>query len=96
MLDDGIGFIPLQLEHLLKSDHVVTTREISKLSGDVLLNIVHLQLHRNTPYCVSLDLHERSRLIVVACKMQLCLQIVRYQPRHRLVTEKVIHRTIPQ
>jgi hypothetical protein len=42
MLDDGTDFIPLQLEHSLKGDRVVTTREISKLPGVVLLNCVHL------------------------------------------------------
>jgi hypothetical protein len=42
VLDDSTGFIPLQLEHPLKGDRVVTTREISKLSGVVLLNCVHL------------------------------------------------------
>jgi hypothetical protein len=41
-LDDSTGFIPLQLEHPLKGDRAVTTREISKLSGAVLLNYVHL------------------------------------------------------
>jgi hypothetical protein len=42
VLDDGIGFIPLHLEHPLKGDRAVTTREISKLLGAVLLNCVHL------------------------------------------------------
>jgi hypothetical protein len=42
VLDDGTGFIPLQLEHPLKGDRVVTTREISKLPGAVLLNCVYL------------------------------------------------------
>jgi hypothetical protein len=42
VLDDGTGFIPLQLEHPLKGDHAVTTREISKLPGAVLLNCIHL------------------------------------------------------
>jgi hypothetical protein len=42
VIDDGASFIPLQLEHPLKGDHVVTTREIIKLSGAVLLNCVHL------------------------------------------------------
>jgi hypothetical protein len=46
VLDDGTGFIPLQLEHPLKGDHAVTTREISKLLGAILLNCVHLRLHR--------------------------------------------------
>jgi hypothetical protein len=42
VLDDGTGFIPLQLEHSLKGDRMVTTREINKLLGAVLLNYVHL------------------------------------------------------
>jgi hypothetical protein len=42
VLDDGTGFIPLQLEYPLKGDRAVTTREISKLPGAVLLNCVHL------------------------------------------------------
>jgi hypothetical protein len=42
VLDDGTGFIPLQPEHPLKGDHAVTTREVSKLLGMVLLNCVHL------------------------------------------------------
>jgi hypothetical protein len=96
VLDDGTGFIPLQLEHPLKGDHAVTTREISKLLGAVFLNCVHLRLHRGTPCRVSLGLHERPRLTIVARKMQLRLQIVRYQSRHRLVVENVLHRTIPQ
>jgi hypothetical protein len=45
---------------------------------------------------VSLDLRERPRLTVVARKMQLRLQIARNQFRQRLVTEKVLHRMIPQ
>jgi hypothetical protein len=80
VLDDGTGFIPLQLEHPLKRDRAVTTREISKLLGAVLLNCVHLRLHRGTPCCVSLGLYEGPRLAVVARKMQLCLQIVRASP----------------
>jgi hypothetical protein len=83
VLDDGTGFIPLQLEHPLKGDRVVSTREISKLPGAVLLNYVHLRLHRSTPCRVSLDLRERPRLTVIARKMQLRLQIVRDQSRHR-------------
>jgi hypothetical protein len=89
VLDDDTGFIPLQLEHLLKGDRAVTTREISKL-------LAHLRLSLGTPCRVSLGLRERSRLTVIAHKMQLRLQIVRDQSRHRLVTEKVLHRTIPQ
>jgi hypothetical protein len=77
-------------------DCVVTTREISKLSSAVLLNCVHLRLHRGTPCRVSLGLCERSRLIVIARKMQLRLQIVRDQSRHWLVAEKVLHHTILQ
>jgi hypothetical protein len=57
VLDDGTGFIPLQLEHPLNGDSVVTTREINKLSGAVLLNCVHIRLHRGTPCRVSLGLH---------------------------------------
>jgi hypothetical protein len=96
VFDDGTDFIPLQLEHSLKGDRVVTTREISKLPTAILLNCVHLRLHHGTPCCVSLDLRERPRLTVVARKMQLRLQIARDQSRHRLVTEKVLHRIIPQ
>jgi hypothetical protein len=75
-------------------DCVVTTREISKLSSAVLLNCVDLRLHCGTPCRVSLGLRERLRLIVVARKMQLRLQIVRDQSRHWLVAEKVLHCTI--
>jgi hypothetical protein len=96
VLDDGAGFIPLQLEHPLKGDRAVTTREISKLPGAVLLNCVHLRLHRGTLCHMSLGLRERPRFTVVARKMQLRLQIVRDQYRYRLVAEKVLHRTIPQ
>jgi hypothetical protein len=96
VLNDGTDFIPLQLEHPLKGDHDVTTREISKLPGMVLLNCDHLQLHRGTPCRMSLSLRERSRLAFVTCKMQLRLQIMRDQSQHRLVAEKVLHRTIPQ
>jgi hypothetical protein len=96
VLDDGTDFIPLQLEHPLKGDRAVTTREINKLSGAVLSNCVHLRLHHGTLCQVSLGLRLRPRLIVIARKMQLRLQIMRDQPQHRLVTEKVLHRTIPQ
>jgi hypothetical protein len=82
VLDDGTGFIPLQLEHSLKGDRAVTTREISKLPGAVLLNCVHLRQHYGTPCRMSLDLRERPRLTVVARKMQLRLQIVRNQSQH--------------
>jgi hypothetical protein len=96
VLDDGTRFISLQLEHPLKGDRAVTTWEINMLLGAILLNCVHLRLHYGTPCSVSLGLCERSRLTVVARKMQLCLQIVRDQFRHWLVTEKVLHHTIPQ
>jgi hypothetical protein len=96
VLDNGTSFIPLQLEHPLKCDRAVTTREISKLPGTILLNCVHLQLHHGTPCCVSLGLRERPRLTVVARKMQLCLQIMRDQSRHWLIAEKVLHHSIPQ
>jgi hypothetical protein len=46
VLDDGTSFIPLQLEYPLKGNRVVTTREISNLTGAVLLNCIYLQLHR--------------------------------------------------
>jgi hypothetical protein len=72
----------------------VTTREISKLPGAVLLNCVHLRLHCGTPCRVSLGLCEGPRLAVVTRKMQLHLQIVRGQSR--LVVEKVLHHTILQ
>jgi hypothetical protein len=93
MLDDGTSFIPLQLEHPLKGDRAVTTREISKLPGVVLLNCVHLRLHRGMPCRVSLGLCEGPRLTIVVRKIQLRLQIVRGQSQHRLVTEKVLYRT---
>jgi hypothetical protein len=48
------------------------------------------------PCCMSLSLRERPRLVVITRKMQLRLQIVRDQSWHWLVTEKVLHRTIPQ
>jgi hypothetical protein len=96
VLDDDTGFIPLQLEHPLKGNRAVTTREISKLPGAVLLNCVHLRLHRGTPCRVSLGLYEGPRLAVVTQKMQPCLQIVRGWSRHWLVAEKVLYRTIPQ
>jgi hypothetical protein len=95
-LDDDTSFVPLQLEHPLKGDRPVTMREISKLSGAILFNCVHLRLHRGTPCHVSLGLRERPRLAVVARKMQLRIQIMRDQSRHRLVAEKVLHCTIPQ
>jgi hypothetical protein len=86
VLDDGTGFIPLQLEHPLNGGRAVTTREISKLQGAVLLNCVHLRLHHGTPCRMSLDLRESPRLI----------QIMKDQSWHWLVTEKVLHRTILQ
>jgi hypothetical protein len=76
VLDDGVDFILLQLEHPLKGDRTVTTREISKLSGAVLLNRIHLRLHRGTPCRVFLGLCERLRLTVIARKVQLPLQVV--------------------
>jgi hypothetical protein len=78
VLDDGTDFIPLQLEHPLKGDHAVTTREISKLPGAVLLNRIHLRLHCGTLCCVFLGLCERPRLTVVAHNMQLPLQVMRH------------------
>jgi hypothetical protein len=37
VLDDGAGFIPLQFEHPLKGDRVMTMREISEASSQVRL-----------------------------------------------------------
>jgi hypothetical protein len=48
------------------------------------------------PCYMSLSLRERPRLAVITRKIQLRLQIVRDQSWHWLVTEKVLHRTIPQ
>jgi hypothetical protein len=76
VLDDGTGFIPLQLEHPLKGDRAVTTREISKLPSAVLLDRVHLLLHRGTPCRVSLRLSEGARLTVLVCQVQLRLEVV--------------------
>jgi hypothetical protein len=45
----GTGFIPLQLEHPLKGDRAVTTREISKLTGAVLPPHVSRSLQRIEP-----------------------------------------------
>jgi hypothetical protein len=73
VLDDDADFIPLQLVHPLKGDRVVTMREISKLSGAVFLNCIHLHLHRGTPYRVFLGLCKRLRLAIVAHKVQLPL-----------------------
>jgi hypothetical protein len=75
-LDDGADFIHLQLEHPLKGDRAVTTREINKLSGAVLLNRIHLRLHRGMSCRVFLGLCERPSLTVIARKMQLPLQVV--------------------
>jgi hypothetical protein len=41
VLDDGADFIPLQFEHPLKGDCVMTMREINELPGAVRLNSVH-------------------------------------------------------
>jgi hypothetical protein len=78
VLDDDADFIPPQLEHPLKGDRAVTTREISKLLGAVLLNHIHLRLHRGTPCRVFIGLCERPRLTVVARKVQLPLQVMRH------------------
>jgi hypothetical protein len=78
VLDDGTDFIPLQLEHPLKGDRVVTTREISKLLGVVLLNRIHLCLHRGTSCRIFLGLYKGSRLTIVARKVQLPIQVVRH------------------
>src|SRR3954466_14062341 len=56
VLDDGAGSIPLQLEHPLKGDCAVTTGEVSELPGAVLLDRIHLQLHRDAPCRISLGL----------------------------------------
>jgi hypothetical protein len=96
MLDDGAGFIPLQFEHPLKSDRVMTMREIRELPGAVRLNRVHLRLHRGTPSCLFLGLRERPRLAIIACKMQLSRQNARRLARHRRVDEKALHLLIPQ
>jgi hypothetical protein len=45
---------------------------------------------------MSLGLCEGPRLTVITRKMQLRLQIVRGQSRHRLVVEKIFHRMILQ
>jgi hypothetical protein len=45
---------------------------------------------------MSLSLHERPRLIVIARKMQLRLQIMWDQSWHWLVTKKVLHHMILQ
>jgi hypothetical protein len=71
VLDDGVDFIPLQLEHPLKGDRAVTTREISKLLGAILFNRIHLRLYRGTPCRVFLGLREGPRLAVVTRKVQL-------------------------
>jgi hypothetical protein len=94
VLDDGAGVIPLQLEHLLKGDCAVTMREINKLPGAVLLNCVHFWLHHGTPCRVSLGLRKTPRLTIIEHKMQLHLQIMRDQSRHRLVSKKVLHHRI--
>jgi hypothetical protein len=74
----------------------MTMREISKLPGAVLLNRIHLRLHRGTPCRVSLGLCDRPSLAVVARKVQLRLQVVWHESRHWLVAEKVLHHTVPQ
>jgi hypothetical protein len=76
VLDDGADFIPLQLVHPLNGDHVVTTRKISNLLGAVLLNRIHLRLHRGMSCRVFLGLCERLRLAVVARNVQLPLQVM--------------------
>jgi hypothetical protein len=73
VLDDDADFIPLQLVYPLKGDHVVTMREISKLSGAVILNCIHLRLHRGMTYRVFLGLCKRLRLTIIAHKVQLPL-----------------------
>jgi hypothetical protein len=78
VLDNGVDFIPLQLEHPLKGDRAVTTREISKLPGAVLLNRIILCLHRGTSCRVFVGLCEGLRLAVVARKVQLPIQVVRH------------------
>ena len=54
----------------------MTTREISELPSVVLLDRVHLLLHRDTPCRVSLCLSEEAMLTVLVCQVQLCLEVV--------------------
>jgi hypothetical protein len=82
VLDDDAGFIPLQLEHPLKGDRAVTTREISKLLGAVLLNRIHLCLHHDTPCRIFLGLCKRLRLAVITRKVQLPLHVVGHKSQH--------------
>jgi hypothetical protein len=74
----------------------MTMREISELPSAVRLNCVHLRLHRGMPSRVFLGLHERPRLAIVACKMQLFCQNARRRARHQRVNEKALHLSIPQ
>jgi hypothetical protein len=55
---------------------MVATRKVSKLLGAVLLDRIHLQLHRGAPCRVSLGLCKGSRLTVITRKVQLRLQVV--------------------
>jgi hypothetical protein len=57
----------------LKGDRVVAMRKVSKLLGAVLLNRIHLQLHRGAPCRVSLGLSKQPSLAVVTRKVQLRL-----------------------
>uniref|UniRef100_J3LQ91 DUF1409 domain-containing protein n=1 Tax=Oryza brachyantha TaxID=4533 RepID=J3LQ91_ORYBR len=78
-----------QLEHPLKGDRVVTTREISKLPGAVPFNCVHLQLHRGTPWRVSWPLRKTK-----ACRRR--TEAATVPPsRETLVSTPVGHREGP-
>lgn len=91
--DNHPGFIFLQFEHPLQRDRAVAVRKISKIPGVVLLNSIHLLLHRDMPGYVAFRLGEEASLAIVH-EVQLCLNIVLHPTWYKLITEDAVDRVV--
>jgi hypothetical protein len=90
VLDHLPSFILLELEHPLQSDWVVASRQVNELPRTIVLDRVHLLLHRDAPGRITLGFSEGAGFPGVH-QVKLGVDVKLNTPwHHRLVAEDVI------
>jgi hypothetical protein len=96
VLDHLPSLVLLELEHPLQSDRAVACMQVDELSCTVVLDGVHLLVHRGAPGHVTLSFSEGAGFPSV-CQVKLGVDVALHTSwHHRLVTEDVVDGAVAQ
>jgi hypothetical protein len=96
MLDQLPSLVLLELEHPLQSDRTVASRQVDELPRTVVLDGVHLLLHRSAPGHVTLGFGEGAWFPGVR-QVKLGVDVALHTSwHHRLVTKDVVDGAVAQ